>query len=219
AKLRRAADVFGFHLASLDLRQNSDVHEVAVADLMAAAGHVSDYRNQVEEGRIRLLEEALAAPPPSGVAEDKYGEATKAELDIVRTAAAARIHFGGRAVSNYVISKADSVSDVLEAALLLQHAGLYDAVSGRLQLDIAPLFETIADLRACAQVMDALFSSAAYRRMLASRGNVQEVMLGYSDSNKDGGYVTSTWELYKAEVALVETFARHNVALRLFHGR
>ena len=101
---------------------------------------------------------------------------------------------------HYVISKADSVSDILEVAVLLKEVGLLRAREGRLDVDIVPLFETIGDLQHCGPIMEALFALPAYRRLLASRGNVQEVMLGYSDSNKDGGYLTSTWELYKAEL-------------------
>ena len=120
---------------------------------------------------------------------------------------------------HYVISKADSVSDILEVAVLLKEVGLLRPREGRLDVDIVPLFETIGDLQHCGPIMEALFALPAYRRLLASRGDVQEVMLGYSDSNKDGGYLTSTWELYKAELALVDVFRRHEVGLRLFHGR
>jgi phosphoenolpyruvate carboxylase len=122
-------------------------------------------------------------------------------------------------VPNYVISKCEGASDVLEVALLLREAGLYRPAGGTLHLDIIPLFETITDLRRAAAAMDELMSIDVYARMLASRGRVQEVMLGYSDSNKDGGYLTSRWELFKAQVALVETFRRHGVRLRMFHGR
>ena len=117
----------------------------------------------------------------------------------MRTGATARA-----AMPNYVISKADSVSDILEVAVLLKEVGLLRPREGRLDVDIVPLFETIGDLQRCGRIMDELFGLPAYRRLLASRGGTQEVMLGYSDSNKDGGYLTSTWELYKAELALIE---------------
>ena len=121
---------------------------------------------------------------------------------------------------NYIISKADSVSDLFEVALLLKEAGLlHPGESPRLELNIIPLFETIEDLQGCGTIMDQLFSEPYYRQLLASRGGVQEVMLGYSDSNKDGGFLTANWELYKAEVELVKVFDRHGVKLRLFHGR
>jgi phosphoenolpyruvate carboxylase len=128
--------------------------------------------------------------------------------------------FGAQALPNYIISKADSVSDLFEVALLLKEAGLlHPGDSPRLEVNIIPLFETIEDLRGCGPIMDELFSEPYYRRLLASREGIQEVMLGYSDSNKDGGFLTANWELFKAEVELVKVFDRHGVKLRLFHGR
>ena len=118
-----------------------------------------------------------------------------------------------------MISKTTGVSDLLETAILLKEVGLLHPREHRLDVDIVPLFETIDDLRRSALIMDRLFALPVYRRLLASRGDVQEVMLGYSDSNKDGGYTTSTWELYKAELALIEVFKQHKIGLRLFHGR
>jgi phosphoenolpyruvate carboxylase len=148
-----------------------------------------------------------------------YGEETRGELDILRTAADLHRRYGEQCIRNYVISKCDGVSDVLEVALLLREVGLYRAGEAKLAVNIVPLFETIADLRNAAGTMETLLSLPGFRRMLESRGQAQEVMLGYSDSNKDGGYLTSRWELFKAQVALVETFARHGIRLRLFHGR
>ena len=127
--------------------------------------------------------------------------------------------YGKAAVPNYVISKTERGSDLLEVALLLKEAGLLRPREGELDVNIVPLFETIADLRNCGGVMDALLGVPEFRRVLESRDRAQEVMLGYSDSNKDGGFLTSRWELYKAEIALVETFRRHGITLRLFHGR
>ncbi|MET0545351.1 MAG: phosphoenolpyruvate carboxylase, partial [Caulobacterales bacterium] len=130
-----------------------------------------------------------------------------------------RRRYGGGAIRHYVISKAKCASYVLAVAVLLKESGLLQPRESRLDLDIVPLFETIDDLRRAAEIMETLFASPVYRRLLASRGDVQEVMLGYSDSNKDGGYTTSTWELFKAELALIDVFARHKIRLRLFHGR
>ena len=144
---------------------------------------------------------------------------TSAELDILRTAAAAHQRYGPEAVPHYVISKTSGASDVLETVVLLKEVGLLRPRENELGVDIVPLFETIADLRRCGGIMHTLFGMPDYRGVLASRKNVQEVMLGYSDSNKDGGYLASTWELYKAELELIETFRRHGVNLRLFHGR
>jgi phosphoenolpyruvate carboxylase len=138
---------------------------------------------------------------------------------MLRVAADAHRRYGSAAVPHYVISKADGVSDILEVAVLLKEVGLLRPRESRLDVDIVPLFETIGDLQRCGRVMESLFGLADYRRLLDARGGLQEVMLGYSDSNKDGGYLTSTWELYKAELALIEVFRRHDIALRLFHGR
>jgi phosphoenolpyruvate carboxylase len=220
--LRRAVEVFGFHLASLDLRQNSDVHERVMAELVEAAG-LGDYRALDEPGRVALLTRELGNMRPLSSAHLSYGEETANELAMLAVAADAHRRYGPRSMPNYVISKADSVSDILEVAVLLKEVGLLRPSTrtgdSRLDVDIVPLFETIGDLQHCGPIMEGLFALPAYRRLLASRGNVQEVMLGYSDSNKDGGYLTSTWELYKAELTLVELFRRHEVGLRLFHGR
>ncbi|SEP27239.1 Phosphoenolpyruvate carboxylase, type 1 [Rhodospirillales bacterium URHD0017] len=220
--LRRAVDVFGFHLASLDLRQNSDVHERVMVELVEAAA-LGDYRALDEPGRVALLVRELGNMRPLSSAHLSYGEETANELAMLNVAADAHRRYGPRSMPNYVISKADSVSDILEVAVLLKEVGLLrprtKTGDGRLDVDIVPLFETIGDLQHCGPIMEGLFALPAYRRLLASRGNVQEVMLGYSDSNKDGGYLTSTWELYKAELTLVELFRRHEVGLRLFHGR
>jgi phosphoenolpyruvate carboxylase len=218
-RLRRAVDVFGFHLAPIDLRQNSDVHERVVAELIAQARGGIDYLALDEEGRIQRLLEELAAPGALADAKASYSEQTIAELAVFHTAAEAHQRYGRNTAPNYIISKADGVSDVLEVALLLKETGLLRPQVPALAMNIIPLFETIPDLQRSAQVMDRLLGLPRYRDWLASRGHTQEVMLGYSDSNKDGGFVTSGWELYKAEVALVDVFERHNVRLRLFHGR
>ncbi|MDB5408293.1 MAG: phosphoenolpyruvate carboxylase [Rhodospirillales bacterium] len=217
--LRRAVDVFAFHAAGLDLRQNADVHEVTIAELLETVKPGTDYLGRDEAGRVALLLEELCTARPLVSPFHQYSEKTSGELAILREAAAAHQQYGSGAIPNYVISKADGVSDVLEVAVLLKEAGLLLPESGKLQLDIVPLFETIDDLRAGARIMDALLALPDYRRFLESRGRMHEVMLGYSDSNKDGGFVTSGWELYKAEIGLVEVFRRHGIGLRLFHGR
>jgi phosphoenolpyruvate carboxylase len=217
--MRRAADVFGFHLTSLDMRQNSDVHDRTVDELFAAADPSIAYRDLPEEKRVELLLAELATARPLGSAYVTYSEEAAGELDIVRTAAEMRKLYGAAAVPNYVISKADSVSDVLEVALLLKEAGLLRPLENALDVNIVPLFETIDDLQRCGGIMDALLGLPAYAKLLKARGGVQEVMLGYSDSNKDGGFLTSGWELYKAEISLAEVFKRYGVRLQLFHGR
>ncbi len=218
-QLRRAVDVFGFHLAAVDLRQNSDVHQRVVAELFRAARPDVAYASLDEAGRIRVLVEELATPRLLSSPYIEYSAETQGELAILRTAARMQQRYGAQCIPNYVISKCDGVSDVLEVVLLLREVGLYRAVDARLQCNVIPLFETIGDLRNAAGAMDALLSIPAYTRLLASRDNAQEVMLGYSDSNKDGGYLTSRWELFKAQTELVETFRKHDVRMRLFHGR
>ncbi|MGL6222691.1 MAG: phosphoenolpyruvate carboxylase [Steroidobacteraceae bacterium] len=218
-QLRRAVDVFGFHLAAVDLRQNSDVHQRVVAELFGAARPDVAYAALDEAGRIRVLVEELATPRLLSSPYIEYSAETQGELAILRTAARMQQRYGAQCIPNYVISKCDGVSDVLEVVLLLREVGLYRAVDARLQCNVIPLFETIGDLRNAASAMDALLSIPAYTRLLASRDNAQEVMLGYSDSNKDGGYLTSRWELFKAQTELVETFRKHDVRMRLFHGR
>jgi len=218
-QLRRAVRVFGFHLAPLDLRQNSDVHERVVAELFELARPGTDYRGRDEAGRCALLLEELATARPLASAHVRYSEETESELAIFRTARQAHLRYGRAAIRQCIISKTDDVSDLLELAVLLKEAGLLRPLEKTLDVDIVPLFETIEDLANAAAVMDRVFSLPLYRELLAARSDTQEVMLGYSDSNKDGGFLTSGWALYKAEGELVNAFARHGVRLRLFHGR
>lgn len=216
--LRRAVDCFGFHLSTVDLRQNSQVHGQVIDELMDMAAPGTAYKLRNEQEKIALLEAELLTARPLMSPYLKYSEETLKEMKIFRVAAALVETFGQRAIENMIISKAESVSDLLELALLNKEVGLVDH-KGQAKVNIVPLFETIDDLQRCAAIMDKAFSIPAYRKILESRGNLQEVMLGYSDSNKDGGFVTSGWELYKAELRLIEVFKRHNISLRLFHGR
>ncbi len=217
--LVRAARAFGWTLAPIDLRQNSDVHERTVSELLEMASPGTDYLQLGEEARIALLLAELATSRPLVSRHVDYSAETTKELTIFDAARAAHLRYGNRAVRTAIISKTDSVSDMLELAVLLKEAGLLHPGTRQLAVNIVPLFETIEDLRVCASIMDRLLSLPFYRSLLASRGEIQEVMLGYSDSNKDGGFLTSGWELYRAEVGLVDVFARHGVRLRLFHGR
>jgi phosphoenolpyruvate carboxylase len=216
--LRRAVDCFGFHLASLDLRQNSAVHEQVIAELFAAVRPELDYTALDEDARIELLCGELQEPRPLVRRDWDYSDVTKRELAILDCAAGGRARLGPSAITTSIISNTESVSDLLELAVLLKEAGLLTPADTP-GLQIVPLFETIADLRNCTGIMDRLLSLPAYRRLLEARGNVQEVMLGYSDSNKDGGYLTSGWELHKAEEKLIDLFDKRGVRLRLFHGR
>ncbi|HUI98680.1 MAG TPA: phosphoenolpyruvate carboxylase [Usitatibacter sp.] len=218
--LRKAVSVFGFHLATLDLRQNSDVHEAVVAELLREAGVTGDYLGLDEAERQRLLLAELASPRPLRSAFASYSELARGELAIFEAAATALSRFGDDAIRQYIISKTDSVSDLLEVAVLLKEAGLVTpGARPTSRLQIVPLFETIADLQRSPATMRAWFAIPAARSLVRSLGDAQEVMLGYSDSNKDGGYVTSSWELYKAELALVDVFREAGVRLRFFHGR
>ncbi len=216
--LQRALRVFNFHLAAIDLRQNADVHEAVVAEILAAVGVQADYLGLDESARVALLVAELATARPLVSPHLAYGEKTRSELAILRTAAEMHALYGPAALPHYIISKAASVSDLLEVALLLKEVGLYTLDKG-LALDIVPLFETIADLGNAREVMRAAFALPAYRGWVAGRGEVQEVMLGYSDSNKDGGYLTANWALHKAQRALVDVHRAAGVRLRLFHGR
>ncbi|HEX4858185.1 MAG TPA: phosphoenolpyruvate carboxylase, partial [Usitatibacteraceae bacterium] len=215
--LRYAVDAFGFHLAAIDLRQNSDVHEVVVAELFARAAVHPDYLGLDEASRVALLAAELANPRALFVAAQSYGETTLSELAIFKSAAVLNARFGDGAIPHAIISKAQSVSDLLEVALLLKETGSLPLREGRPApvIAIVPLFETITDLRGSIEVMRAAFALPAYRAWVDAQGGLQEIMLGYSDSNKDGGFLTSGWELYQAEVGLSEVFRRHGVRLRL----
>jgi phosphoenolpyruvate carboxylase len=218
--LRRAVEVFGFHLAPLDMRQHSNVHEQVVAELFKYDVHRDDYCTLSEAERMQWLLAEISNVRPLRSPFLDYSPIVQSEMSILQTAAEIHRRFGRAALPNYIISKTDGISDMLEVALILKEVGLLQpGDTPRLHVNIIPLFETIADLRKCGQVMDELFSIPYYRKLLDSRGNVQEVMLGYSDSNKDGGFLAANWELYKAETELTKIFAKHKVGLRLFHGR
>ncbi len=220
--VRRSAVVFGAHLCGLDMRQNSKVHEQVIAELVAAAGVCDDYLALDEDTRVAVLEHELASPRMLTIPHLAYSDLTIGEVAVLDEAADAVARVGPLAIPHYVISMAGSVSDVLEVAILLKEVGLVRrSPTGALQsdLDIVPLFETIADLRESARTLTAMLRNKTYRALLESRSSVQEVMVGYSDSNKDGGYLRSQWNLYDAQAELVEAAAAGGVRLRLFHGR
>ena len=218
--LARAVEVFGFHLASLDLRQNSGVHEQVVAELLRLAGVHGGYAALAESERIALLTRELASPRLLYSRHLDYSATAAGELGILQAAADIHRRFGEVAIQNYIISHCESVSDLLEVGLLLKEVGLLaPGAPPQLGLNIVPLFETIADLDRCGGIMSEAFALEPYRLWLDARGKMQEVMLGYSDSNKDGGYLSANWALYQAEASLVEVFRAHGIRLRLFHGR
>jgi phosphoenolpyruvate carboxylase len=226
ANLRRAVELFGFYLAPLDMRQHSGVIEQTVSELLSHSSGRTNYSDLDEAAKRKVLLETLQAGKILLTDIERYSAIPQGELRIMQAAADIHRRFGRDALPNHIISKTDAVSDMLELAVMLQQFGLLEACpepsrrgSDTLHINIIPLFETIEDLRGGAAIMDELFSLPWYRKLLESRNNTQEVMLGYSDSNKDGGYLTANWELYKAEVELVKVFEKHGIELRLFHGR
>ncbi len=221
APVRSAVQLFGFHLCTLDLRQNSDVHERVVHELLASAEVTPHYASLTENEKIAALRMELAAPRPLRCPTVAYSDETRSELAIVQEAAAAIERFGPQLIRHYVISKCQSVSDVLEVVLLLREAALFKpGKAPLLAVDIVPLFETIDDLQSAHVTLSSLFSLPEYRQWLSlARDNRQEVMFGYSDSNKDGGYLAANWALYRAQEQVVSVCRNAGVALRCFHGR
>ncbi|MFT3907607.1 MAG: phosphoenolpyruvate carboxylase [Steroidobacteraceae bacterium] len=221
-RLIRAVETFGFHLATLDLRQNSDVHARVVGDLLKVAGVESQYASLDEAARVALLRRELATERLLASPFASYAEETGIELAIVRAAAEAHALYGKGCITTYNISKSESVSDLLEVYLMLKEAGLYrpgvDGQPPQTSIMVVPLFETIGDLQRSQQIMDDFFSLPEMQAITQARG-YQEVMVGYSDSNKDGGYLTSVWSLNQATRALARIFEKHHTAMQIFHGR
>ena len=226
APLQRAVQVFGFHLATVDLRQSSDQHELVVAELLRIARIEPDYASLSEDQRRALLLRLLDEARSLRVRGADYSALAQGELAIFETAAEMRKRFGKAAIRHYIISHTETVSDLLEVLLLQKEAGLMQGTlndHGVADLIVVPLFETIADLRNAVSIMREFYALPGITELVARGGGEQDVMLGYSDSNKDGGFFTSNWELYRAEIALVEMFDaledEHGIRLRLFHGR
>lgn len=220
-RLREAVRVFGFHLSGLDMRQNSEVHEQVIAELLAWAGVHPDYASLSEDERVALLAAEIGTRRPLIGPGADLSELAAKELGIVAAAARAVRVFGAEAVPNYIISMCQSVSDMLEAAVLLKEAGLLDVSADQpyAPVGIVPLFETIDDLQRGSAILESALDVPVYAAAVAARNGHQEVMLGYSDSNKDGGYLAANWALYRAELDLVESARKTGIRLRLFHGR
>ncbi|NBB15325.1 phosphoenolpyruvate carboxylase [Caulobacter sp. SLTY] len=217
--LQAVGSACGFHLLAVDLRQNADVHERVVADLLAQAGETEHYLDLDEEARVTLLLEELATRRPLRSPFTAYGEETARELAIIDAAAKAIADYGPAAIGAYVVSKTASLSDMLEPLVLLKQAGLvWGGEEPRAAVRVSPLFETIGDLEAGPGILRQWLETPAARSLLGD-GAVQEVMVGYSDSNKDGGYVASRWGVARAASALAEEGDRLGVGLRIFHGR
>lgn len=229
--LIRAVEVFGFHLATVDLRQSSDKHEEVVAELLAVARVEPAYASLDESARRKLLISMLNDARPLRVLGAVYSDLARGELAIFEAARTARARFGKEAIRHYIISHAETVSDLLEVLLLQKEVGLMHGLLGDGQgpaasscdLIVVPLFETIEDLRNAAPIMREFYAQPGVAQLIQRSGSEQDIMLGYSDSNKDGGIFTSNWELYRAEIALVELFDQlatsHDITLRMFHGR
>ena len=221
--LMRAVQVFGFHLATVDLRQSSDKHEEVVAELLAAARLEPDYSGLQEDAKCALLVRLLEEARPLRVVGADYSEHARGELAIFEAARRLRAALGAEAIRHCIISHTESVSDLLEVLLLQKEAGLLRGTldDGAIcDVIVVPLFETIGDLRSAAPIMRRYFQLPGVAAMVQRSGGEQDIMLGYSDSNKDGGIFTSNWELYRAEIALVALFDElEGIRLRMFHGR
>ena len=224
--LMRTVEVFGFHLATVDLRQSSDMHQFVLAELLSVASIEADYANLTEIQKRELLLSLLKDPRPLQVVGHQYSDFAISEIAIFSMAKKMRTLFGKDAIRHYIISHTETVSDLLEVFLLQKEVGLMHGILGKkasADLIVVPLFETIEDLRNAAPIMHDLYALPGILDIVKRSGGEQDIMLGYSDSNKDGGIVTSNWELYCAELALVQVFeplqTQHGIQLRLFHGR
>lgn len=220
ADLLVQAEVFGFHMAALDVRQHSRKHEEALTHLLRLAGVVDDYRSLSEDERLALLTQELQNPRPLFPRNATLPDSARMILDTFETILT--LHTADpRSIGSFIVSMTDSVSDMLEVLLLAKEVGLWRWNDGEVvaPFDVVPLFETIDDLDRADALMDAMLTHPVYQRQLAARGQFQEIMLGYSDSNKDGGYWMANWALHKAQDALGRVCRKHGVRFRLFHGR
>ena len=224
--LIRTVEVFGFHLATVDLRQSSDMHEAVLAELLQVSSVEKDYSSLSEVQKRELLPSLLKDPRPLRVLGHGYSDFMVSEIAIFEMAKKMRQLFGAETIRHYIISHTETVSDLLEVLLLQKEVGLMHETVGKkswADLIVVPLFETIEDLRNAAPIMQEFYALPGILDLVKRSGAEQDIMLGYSDSNKDGGIVTSNWELYCAELALVKVFEpleqKHGVKLRLFHGR
>ncbi|MGH7574417.1 MAG: phosphoenolpyruvate carboxylase [Longimicrobiales bacterium] len=219
-RLRVLARTFGFHLAALDVRQHSRLHTEAITAILAAAGVTDDYAALDEDARIAALARELCSPRPLLPRDAELPEPVNRVLEtfaVIRDA----ITREASAIGSYIVSMTHAPGDVLAPLLLAKEVGLWRTRDGRVEspLDMVPLFETIDDLDAAAERLTALFALPVYRLHLEARGGFQEIMLGYSDSNKDGGYWMASWALHRAQGTIARVCHDHGIAFRLFHGR
>ena len=218
-ELLNVVKIFGFYLASIDMRQDSSVYEASVAELLSSANIEKDYSSLSEEEKCELLLKQLKEDPrPLSINdENKQSEELRKELAIFRTARKLKDKLGDNVIKQNIISHTTSVSDLLELAIMLKEVGLVGSDFARLQL--VPLFETIEDLENSYEVMDKYLSLDIVKKWVRDNRSYQEIMLGYSDSNKDGGYLSSGWSLYKAQQELSSLGEKHNIKVTFFHGR
>lgn len=222
AKLVRQVELFGFHLMALDVRQHSQEHENAMAEILAKMHIVEDYASLSEEEKTKLLHQLLNDPRPLTSGHLDYSESTRECLDVYQTIYRAQQEFGENCITSYLISMTQAASDMLEVMVFAKEVGLFRKEADgtiRCTLQSVPLFETIDDLHAAPGIMKELFEIPVYRKAVEARGNMHEIMLGYSDSNKDGGVVTANWELRVALKEITAAGKEYDVKLKFFHGR
>ncbi len=212
SRLIRAVEVFGFHLATLDIRQHAERQREAMAEILASYEIVHEYKVMSERDKVALLTREIGGLRPL-TAQLGFSDETNNVVRLFRLIRRAHGEINRRAVQSYIISMTESVSNMLEVLLFAKDAGLFG------EIDIVPLFETVEDLRNAPRIMSELFENPVYRQHLERRGQAQQIMIGYSDSNKDGGYLRANWMLFQAQRALAETCDEHDVKLTLFHGR
>ncbi|MCG1027651.1 phosphoenolpyruvate carboxylase [Virgibacillus halodenitrificans] len=221
-KAIRQVQMFGFHLATLDVRNHSGEHEAAIHEILKAVHVADDYSNLTEEEKQKILLEVLNDQRPLLLFDGSYSEATQKMLRVFRMIKKAHEEFGKRAIEVYLISMTEASSDLLEVMVLAKEAGIYRLYpdgSVESDIDVAPLLETIDDLIAGPKIMQTLFDTDVYRKQLQSRNRRQEIMLGYSDGSKDGGTLSANWRLFKAQLEIHNTAREYDIRLKFFHGR